>query len=105
MIRKIYHKAKRKLKKIIRKQMKLETQNLTSAPLDGWKEWFPIITMEQKDAFEDAIKISFIGDMILLRDMVQTAWNANKQTYDFSHLFFLCPRRLRAADLAIGVFV
>lgn len=65
---------------------------------------YPVITPEQQQAIEGAVKISFTGDLILLRDMVERAYNEEKDTYDFDGMFEYVKEYWANDDLSIGVF-
>ena len=62
------------------------------------------LTAEQDAALQDAIKLSFVGDLILLKDQVTSAYDEATGAYDFSRLFEYAAPYLQEADLAIGVF-
>ena len=63
---------------------------------------YPVMTAEQKKAFDNSFRITFSGDLILLEDQVKRAYNGGK--YDFSEVFEYAKPYISAADLAIGVF-
>ena len=65
---------------------------------------YPIMTSEQESAIADSVKISFTGDLILLRDMVENRYNAEFGTYDFEPMFSDVSEYWKNSDLAIGVF-
>ncbi len=50
----------------------------------------------------DCIKLSFVGDLILLEDMVKSARRPDGG-YDFSHMFRYTRKYLQDSDLSIGV--
>ena len=52
---------------------------------------------------QDAVVISFIGDMILLKEQVESAYDAETEQYDFAPMFEYVEPYLQSADLAIGV--
>ncbi len=60
------------------------------------------ITAEQQAAFDNAFRLTFAGDLILLEDQVKRAYNGNK--YDFSDVFEYAEKYISSADYAIGVF-
>ena len=60
--------------------------------VDAWK---------RRD-FDEAFRILFCGDLILLEDQVKRAFDG--QTYDFNPLFEYTRRYIKAADYSIGVF-
>lgn len=63
---------------------------------------YPIMTDEQRDAFDKAFRITFSGDLILLEDQVKRACKGNE--YDFSDVFEYAKPYISSADYAIGVF-
>ena len=65
---------------------------------------YPVITAEQQKAVEGAVKISFTGDLILLRDMIERAYNLEEGTYDFDEMFEHVKEYWAEDDLSIGVF-
>ncbi|MBR5768183.1 MAG: CapA family protein [Clostridia bacterium] len=52
--------------------------------------------------FENAFRLLFAGDLILLEDQVKNAFNG--EDYDFSECFEYTKKYIESADLAIGVF-
>lgn len=67
------------------------------------EETHSIICAEQNAQINQAISIAFVGDLILLRDQVRTAYSAEKQDYDFSPIFSYAQKHLLNADFSIGV--
>ena len=63
---------------------------------------YPAMTQEQKNAFDNALRITFAGDLILLEDQVKRAYDGSK--YDFSDVFEYAEPYISSADLAVGVF-
>ncbi len=63
---------------------------------------YPIMTSQQADAFDNAFRITFAGDLILLEDQVKRAYNG--EGYDFGDVFEYAEKYISSADLAIGVF-
>ena len=63
---------------------------------------YPIMTDEQKNAFDNAFRITFAGDLILLEDQVKRAYYDGE--YDFSDVFEYAEPYISSADYAIGVF-
>ena len=63
---------------------------------------YPVMNNEQKEKFDDAFRITFSGDLILLEDQVKRAYNGN--IYDFSDVFEYAQPYIASADVAIGVF-
>ena len=63
---------------------------------------YPVMNNEQKEKFNDAFRITFSGDLILLEDQVKRAYNGKE--YDFSDVFEYAEPYISSADMAIGVF-
>jgi len=63
---------------------------------------FPVITDEQETAFDNAFRLVFAGDLILLEDQVKRGYDG--ENYDFSDVFEYAEPYISSADLAIGVF-
>lgn len=63
---------------------------------------YPVMTDKQVSAFEDAFRITFAGDLILLEDQVKRAYNGEE--YDFKDVFEYAKPYISSADLALGVF-
>lgn len=60
------------------------------------------ITEKEQTEFENAFRITFAGDLILLEDQVKRAYT--DKGYDFSDMFEYAKPHISSADLAIGVF-
>ena len=65
---------------------------------------YNVITAEQQRAIEGAVKISFTGDLILLRDMIERAYNLEEGSYDFDRMFEHVKDYWAEDDLSIAVF-
>lgn len=65
---------------------------------------YPLISPEQEMRLADAVKISFTGDLILLREMVERAYDSHSGGYDFDKMFEHVSDIWKNSDLAIGVF-
>ena len=63
---------------------------------------YPTMTAEQKAAFDNAFRITFAGDLILLEDQVKRGYNGTG--YDFTEVFEYAKPYISSADYAIGVF-
>jgi len=63
---------------------------------------YPVMTAQQKARFDNAFRLTFAGDLILLEDQVKRAYKENH--YDFSDVFAYAEPCISSADLAIGVF-
>lgn len=63
---------------------------------------YPVMSDETKQNFDNAFRLTFSGDLILLEDQVKRAYtNGN---YDFSDVFQYAAPYITSADYAIGVF-
>ncbi|MDE5577741.1 MAG: CapA family protein [Oscillospiraceae bacterium] len=87
------------LKKLIKGEYseEHETENNTDEDII-----YPVMTAEQKKAFDNAFRITFSGDLILLEDQVKRAYNGTG--YDFTDVFEYAEPYISSADYAIGVF-
>lgn len=65
---------------------------------------YPVISAEQQLAIDGAVKITFTGDLILLRDMVERAYNVKENNYSFDRMFEHVKEYWENDDLSIGVF-
>ena len=63
---------------------------------------YAAMTGSQKDAFDNAFRITFAGDLILLEDQVNLGYKDGG--YDFSEVFEYAEPYISSADMAIGVF-
>lgn len=63
---------------------------------------WPVMTAQQKSAFDDAFRITFAGDLLLLEDQVKRGFDGEQ--YDFSDVFAYAEPYISSADLAVGVF-
>ena len=54
--------------------------------------------------FENAIKISYVGDLILLKDQVISAKNNVTGKYEFDDIFHFTSEHFKKSDLSIGVY-
>ena len=63
---------------------------------------YPVMNAAQKHAFDNAFRITFAGDLILLEDQVKRA--GTEGHYVFSDMFAYAKPYIASADLAIGVF-
>lgn len=84
---KIYRKIIRKIKK----------KKIVSDPI------FPVLTADQKKSIESSIKISFTGDLLLLRDMVERSYNVEDDKYEYQKMFKEINWVWKQSDLSIGV--
>ncbi|MDD6357392.1 MAG: CapA family protein [Bacteroidales bacterium] len=73
-------------------------------PQELWNPIYPIATEEQQKKIQEAVRISFCGDLILLRELEDSAYEIESGTFVFSSLFKYVTSHWKTADLAIGVF-
>ena len=59
------------------------------------------MTNEERNAIDNALSISFVGDLILLENQVKAAYTENG--YDFNPMFEYTKDYLSSSDLSIGV--
>ncbi len=64
---------------------------------------FRIMDSKQREKFDNAFRITFAGDLILLEDQVKRGYIGNN-SYDFTEMFAYTQKYIWSADLAIGVF-
>lgn len=62
-----------------------------------------VISAAQLNRIEKCIEISFVGDLILLRDMVRASYCEERKNYDFNYMFDCARPYLRESDFTIGV--
>lgn len=63
---------------------------------------YPAMTKEQQTSFDNAFRLTFSGDLILLEDQVKRGFDGKK--YDFTDVFEYAEPYISSADLAVGVF-
>ena len=63
---------------------------------------YRVMTDAQRKAYDNAFRITFAGDLILLEDQVIRA--KTDSGYDFTDVFEYAEKYISSADLAIGVF-
>lgn len=63
---------------------------------------YPAMTVSQKECFDNAFRITFAGDLILLENQVNLG--CKNGNYDYSDVFEYAKPYISSADLAIGVF-
>ncbi len=61
-----------------------------------------ILTSGQKASFDNAFRLTFAGDLILLEDQVKRGYKDGG--YDFSDVFQYAEKYISSADFAVGVF-
>lgn len=65
---------------------------------------YPSLSSEQELAIKNAIKITFTGDLILLKDMVENGYDSDTGRYNFDSMFQYVKDFYANADFNIGVF-
>ena len=65
---------------------------------------YPVLSSEQELAIKNAIKITFTGDLILLKDMVENGYDSVTGRYCFDSMFQYVKDYYANADYNIGVF-
>ena len=63
-----------------------------------------LLTNELKQKLNSSIRISYIGDLILLKQQVISAYNKELKKYDFNDIFKYTKDHFKKSDLTIGVF-
>lgn len=59
---------------------------------------------EKVDALDDMISISYVGDLILLKDQVSFSYDRVSKKYDFKYMFERTKKYFNESDYTIGVF-
>ena len=59
---------------------------------------------DTKSKINSSIKISYVGDLILLKDQVKSAYNEQTKEYEFDDMFKYTKKYFDDSDLSIGVF-
>ena len=80
----------------------ITTENLKNKSDNSEDILYPVMTLEQQEEFDNAFRITFSGDLILLEDQVKRAYT--EKGYDFSPVFEYAQKYIASADYAIGVF-
>lgn len=65
---------------------------------------YPVLSKEQEEKLSSAIKLTFTGDLILLKDMVENGYDASLGHYSFDSMFQYIKEYYDEADCNIGVF-
>ena len=63
---------------------------------------YDVLSDSELDRFDNAIKVLFCGDLILLEDQVKNGYTGSG--YDFNSMFEFTRKYIEDADFAIGVF-
>ena len=86
----------------------LKTKNLID--LEKIKEYESIkntklsIKLINNHNFQNAIRISYVGDLILLKDQVIAAKNESTEKYEFNEMFKYASEHFKKSDFTIGVY-
>ena len=65
---------------------------------------FPILSEDQQERLSKAIRLTFTGDLLLLKDMVENGYDASSGRYNFDSMFKYVKEYYDEADCNIGVF-
>ena len=84
--------------KEIKKTFFLENNNSVLMPASLPR----VMPLWQQEVFDNAFRITFAGDLILLEDQVKRGYRSGK--YDFTDVFEYAGPYISSADFAIGVF-
>jgi lysophospholipase L1-like esterase len=98
------HNIKRYISGLLPKQLKVDIKRrlLFSKELGSIAPFSPFMTRDEKEVFQNCIKILFAGDLILIEDQVKDAFDGNE--YNFTPVFTHTKEYISQADLSIGVF-
>ena len=96
LIRLVYPKSSSSPKESIEEIVRVPENNIDEDII------YPVMSAQQKKAFDSSFRITFAGDLILLEDQVKRAYNG--KGYDFSEVFEYAEPYISSADLAVGVF-
>lgn len=95
-------KIAKKFKRVLKRFLGLSNNKVHNTPTKS----LPLhvsISNEQCRDIKNAVKLSFIGDLILLREMVETAWEQDNKEYTFNHMFDSVRDILQTSNLTVGV--
>lgn len=81
---------------------KLYRRFLASAP--AVNEMYNALTTDDSDTLEHSVKISFVGDLILLREMVEHGYNSNERGYNYDSMFDKVRPYWEKHDCVFAVF-
>jgi poly-gamma-glutamate capsule biosynthesis protein CapA/YwtB (metallophosphatase superfamily)/lysophospholipase L1-like esterase len=65
---------------------------------------YPILSKNQEENLSNAIRLTFTGDLILLKDMVENGYDPSLGQYSFDSMFKHVKEYYDEADYNIGVF-
>lgn len=65
---------------------------------------YPLISKEQQEQLDNAVQVTFTGDLILLREMIERAYNNTTGNYEFDAMFEYVNEIWKGSNLSIGVF-
>lgn len=63
----------------------------------------PVISSEERNQINNAVSLSFVGDLILLRDQVLNSYNPKTDAYEFDDMFTYVKKYLTESDFSMGV--
>lgn len=64
----------------------------------------PVISKKEEYQLDHAISLSFVGDLILLRDQILNSYNPETKAYEFDNMFTYIKKYLNESDFSMGVF-
>ena len=65
---------------------------------------FPVLSKNQEKRLSEAIRLTFTGDLILLKDMVENGYDSISGQYHFDSMFKYIKEYYDEADCNISVF-
>ena len=75
-----------------------------STPKTNSHPIYPILSKTQENRLSQAIRLTFTGDLILLKDMVENGYDSSMGQYSFDTIFSHVKEYYDEADFNIGVF-
>ncbi|MBQ9071786.1 MAG: CapA family protein [Bacilli bacterium] len=88
---------------LIYNPLKTIVNKINEEPIYPTTETIKVLDEDLKNYLDDSLTISYVGDLILLKDQVTSAYNEETDSYDFNDMFEYASTYLKAADLAVGV--
>ncbi|WP_249869255.1 CapA family protein [Oceanobacillus saliphilus] len=64
---------------------------------------YPVMTKKESSQLKDAVSLSFVGDLILLRDQVLNSYNPESDSYEFDKMFSYVDKYIKESDFSMGV--
>ena len=96
--RKYYNFLKRIIKSKDYNNHHTDIDNIKTNPI------YPILSKSQEERLSNAIRLTFTGDLILLKDMVENGYDASSGQHSFDSMFKYVKEYYDEADCNIGVF-